>query len=130
MSNFKISVDVNIDLSESTKNFINALLKAEAQKAEAPKAEASKAEALKAEAPKAEASKAEASKAEAPKAEAPKAEASKATVTIDMVRKALSEKVNDNRASIKEKLTSLGAPSVTKLDHSKYEEMYNYLISL
>ena len=110
MSNFKISVDVNIDLSESTKNFINALLKAEAQKAEAPKAEASK--------------------AEAPKAEAPKAEASKATVTIDMVRKALSEKVNDNRASIKEKLTSLGAPSVTKLDHSKYEEMYNYLISL
>ena len=90
MSNFKISVDVNIDLSESTKNFINALLKAEAPKAEAPKA----------------------------------------TITIDMVRKALSEKVNDNRASIKEKLTSLGAPSVTKLDPSKYEEMYNYLISL
>ena len=51
-------------------------------------------------------------------------------VSIEDVRKALVSKVNEHRQEIKEKLEELGAPSVTKLDPSKYEEMYNYLTSL
>ena len=52
------------------------------------------------------------------------------TVGIEDVRKALAEKVNDHRAAIKDKLTTLGAPSVTKLDPAKYQEMYDFLKSL
>ena len=51
-------------------------------------------------------------------------------VSIEDIRKALASKVNEHRQEIKEKLEELGAPSVTKLDPSKYEEMYNYLTSL
>ena len=51
-------------------------------------------------------------------------------VSIEDVRKALASKVNEHRQEIKEKLEELGVPSVTKLDPSKYEEMYNYLTSL
>ena len=51
-------------------------------------------------------------------------------VSIEDVRKALASKVNEHRQKIKKKLEKLGAPSVTKLDPSKYEEMYNYLTSL
>ena len=51
-------------------------------------------------------------------------------LTIDDVRKALSLKVNSHRAEIKAKLDELGAPSVTRLDPSKYSEMYNFLESL
>ena len=51
-------------------------------------------------------------------------------VGIEDVRKALAEKVNDHRAAIKDKLTTLGAPSVTKLDPAKYQEMYDFLKSL
>ena len=51
-------------------------------------------------------------------------------VSIEDVRKALASKVNEHRQEIKEKLEELGAPSVTKLNPSKYEEMYNYLTSL
>ncbi len=51
-------------------------------------------------------------------------------VGIEDVRKALAEKVNDHRAAIKDKLTSFGAPSVTKLDPAKYQEMYDFLKSL
>lgn len=52
------------------------------------------------------------------------------SVSIEQVRKALAEKVNEHRVAIKQKLNELGAPSVTKLDPAKYEEMYNFLTSL
>ena len=52
------------------------------------------------------------------------------SVNIEDVRKALAEKVNDHRAAIKDKLTSFGAPSVTKLDPARYQEMYDFLKSL
>ena len=42
----------------------------------------------------------------------------------------LAEKVNEHRDEIKQKLNELGAPSVTKLDPAKYDEMYNFLESL
>lgn len=52
------------------------------------------------------------------------------SITIERIREELSMKVNDFRNEIKEKLNELGAPSVTKLDKSKYQEMYNFLIAL
>lgn len=51
-------------------------------------------------------------------------------VTIEDVRAALSEKVNNHRDEIKAKLTELGAVSVTRLDPSKYQEMYDFCKSL
>ena len=51
-------------------------------------------------------------------------------VTIEQVRQALAAKVNGHREEIKEKLNSLGAPSVTKLDPAKYVEMFTFLNAL
>lgn len=50
--------------------------------------------------------------------------------SIEDVRRVLAEKVNEHRETIKKKLNELGAPSVTKLDPAKYDEMYNFIISL
>lgn len=57
-------------------------------------------------------------------------QAAVATKNIEDVRKALIEKVNDHRDEIKQKLTELGALSVTKLDPAKYDEMFNFLTNL
>ena len=57
-------------------------------------------------------------------------DASSVTYSIEEVRNALAKKINEHRAEIKQKLNELGSPSVTKLDPSKYTEMYNFLESL
>ena len=51
-------------------------------------------------------------------------------VTIEQVRQALALKVNAHRNEIKDKLIELGAPSVTKLDPAKYADMLNFLNQL
>ena len=56
--------------------------------------------------------------------------ASSASKSIEDVRGMLAKKVNEHRDVIKQKLNELGAPSVTKLDPAKYDEMYNFLESL
>ena len=56
--------------------------------------------------------------------------ASSASKSIEDVRGMLAKKVNEHRDVIKQKLNELGAPSVTKLDPTKYDEMYNFLESL
>ena len=56
--------------------------------------------------------------------------ASSASESIEDVRRMLAKKVNEHRDVIKQKLNELGAPSVTKLDPAKYDEMYNFLESL
>ena len=56
--------------------------------------------------------------------------ASSASKSIEDVRGMLAKKVNEHRDVIKQKLNELGAPSVTKLDQAKYDEMYNFLESL
>lgn len=61
---------------------------------------------------------------------APASSASEPQRKIEEVRKALVAKVNDHRDVIKQKLNELGAPSVTKLDPAKYNEMYDFLINL
>ena len=132
MEAIKISVEVSVNLSENTQNFIKSLFggamvtaTTQTQKpAPAAPAQVSKPQAQAA-AP-AQTKPAAASAPGAPAAQA----ASSASKSIEDVRKMLAQKVNEHRDAIKQKLNELGAPSVTKLDPSKYDEMYNFLESL
>ena len=109
MEPIKVSVDVNVHLSEKTEGFILDLVKSimpDVVKAQAAPA------------------------ASAAKSESKPANTASDNISIEDVREALSKKVATHRSEIKEKLTELGAPSVTKLDKSKYSEMLNFLNSL
>lgn len=153
---FEVSISVNVDLSQGTKDFVSQIVEKKIEAAqEANTGLKESLEPIKAVlgmfqpgcgpaavdvAPHipnaveslvqstAEAGKAAAEAAEAAKA-AEAAEAAKA-VSIEDVRAALASKVNDHREAIKAKLDEFGAPSVTKLNPSKYEEMLNFLKSL
>lgn len=113
MEPIKIQVNVQVDFSEAMQNFIKGLM-APSDIIEAPKA-------APAQAPVAEVVE--------PKPE-PKPESSVMDIDIEMVRAALTKKVNAHRAEIKAKLNELGSPSVTKLDPAKYREMYDFLEAL
>ena len=52
------------------------------------------------------------------------------SITIDSLRELAMTKMNAHRAEIKQKLTELGTPSITKLDVSKYQEMHDFLKGL
>ena len=124
----KVSVDVNVHLSEKTEGFILDLVKSiMPDVVKDPAAPAAKQESK----PAAPAAKPE-SKPAAPaaKQESKPANTASDNISIEDVREALSKKVATHRSEIKEKLTELGAPSVTKLDKSKYSEMLNFLNSL
>ena len=112
----KVSVDVNVHLSEKTEQFILGLFSGKSVNNTKPAAPAAKPE----------------SKPSAPaaKPESKPANTASDNISIEDVREALSKKVATHRSEIKEKLTELGAPSVTKLDKSKYSEMLNFLNSL
>lgn len=137
MEAIKISVEVSVNLSENTQNFIKSLFgkavvttAAHAQKpATAAPAQAPKPQAPKPQAPAA--TSAPTKPVVNPVSGAPAAQAaSSASKSIEDVRKMLAQKVNEHRDVIKQKLNELGAPSVTKLNPSKYDEMYNFLESL
>ena len=142
MEAIKISVEVNVNLSENTQSFIKSLFGGACQCAgqkpaatPAPSAPAAPAAPAKSEEPKKPSAPAVApaptKPAATPAPSAPAAPAaSSASKTIEDVRAELAKKVNDHRDAIKNKLTELGAPSVTKLDPSKYDEMYNFLAAL
>lgn len=137
MEAIKISVEVSVNLSENTQNFIKSLFgkaavttTANAQKpATAVQAQAPKPQAPKPQAPAA--TSAPTKSVANPASGAPAVQAaSSASKSIEDVRKMLAQKVNEHRDVIKQKLNEFGAPSVTKLDPSKYDEMYNFLESL
>ena len=139
MEAIKISVEVNVNLSENTQSFIKSLFGGACQCASqkpaatpAPSAPAAPAAPAKPEEPKKPSAPAVAPAPTKPAATpAPSAPAaSSASKTIEDVRAELAKKVNDHRDVIKNKLIELGAPSVTKLDPSKYDEMYNFLAAL
>ena len=142
MEAIKISVEVNVNLSENTQSFIKSLFGGACQCASqkpaatpAPSAPAAPAAPAKPKEPKKPSAPAVApaptKPAATPAPSAPAAPAaSSASKTIEDVRAELAKKVNDHRDAIKNKLTELGAPSVTKLDPSKYDEMYNFLTAL
>lgn len=145
METIKISVEVSVNLSENTQNFIkslfasNALVNrvaadnydpsqenfAQVNKKPAPVKPAPAKPTSQPAAPVQTQSAAE----PAPSAPAAPA-ASSASKSIEDVRGMLAKKVNEHRDVIKQKLNELGAPSVTKLDPAKYDEMYNFLESL
>ena len=124
----KVSVDVNVHLSEKTEGFILDLVKSiMPDVVKAPAAPAAKPESK----PAAPAAKPESkSAATAAKPESKPANAASDNISIEDVREALSKKVATHRSEIKEKLTELGAASGTKLDKSKYSDMLSFLNSL
>lgn len=139
METIKISVEVSVNLSENTQNFIKSLFgnaiapsapAAPAAKP-APAAPATPAKPAPAKPTPQPAAHAQTQSAAKPAPSAPAAPAaSSASKNIEDVRSMLAEKVNEHRDEIKQKLNELGAPSVTKLDPAKYDEMYNFLESL
>ena len=146
METIKISVEVSVNLSENTQKFLTSLFAAGvpsgAQVAAsvskpAPAALAKPAPAKPTPQPAAPAqtqSAAEPAQTQSAAEPAPSAPAapaaSSASKSIEDVRGMLAKKVNEHRDVIKQKLNELGAPSVTKLDPAKYDEMYNFLESL
>lgn len=144
MEAIKISVEVSVNLSENTQNFIKSLFggamitaTTQAQKPAPaapaaptkPASQPAPAPAPKPQAPAAAPAPTKPAATPAPGAPAAQA-ASSASKSIEDMRKMLAQKVNEHRDVIKQKLNEFGAPSVTKLDPSKYDEMYNFLESL
>lgn len=120
----KVSVDVNVHLSEKTEQFILGLFSGKSVNNTKPAAPAAKPESKPAAKPESKPA------TSATKLESKPANTASDNISIEDVREALSKKVATHRSEIKEKLTELGAPSVTKLDKSKYSEMLNFLNSL
>lgn len=136
METVKISVEVSVNLSENTQKFLTSLF-GNAIAPSAPAAPASKpapaapAKPAPAKPTPQPAAPAQTKPAATPAPGAPAAQAaSSASKSIEDVRAMLAKKVNEHRDVIKQKLNELGAPSVTKLDPAKYDEMFNFLESL
>lgn len=136
METIKISVEVSVNLSENTQKFLTSLF-GNAIAPSAPAAPASKpapaalAKPAPAKPTPQPAAPAQTQSAAEPAPSTPAAPAaSSASKGIEDVRGMLAKKVNEHRDVIKQKLNELGAPSVTKLDPAKYDEMYNFLESL
>lgn len=136
METVKISVEVSVNLSENTQKFLTSLF-GNAIAPSAPAAPASKpapttlAKPAPAKPTPQPAAPVQTQSAAEPAPSAPAAPAaSSASKSIEDVRGMLVKKVNEHRDAIKQKLNELGAPSVTKLDPAKYDEMYNFLESL
>lgn len=122
MEPFKFSIDfnVNVKLQDDVKQLLEKLLSS------APAAPATLATLATPAAPAAPATPA----TPTPTAPAAPAAPTNNELSINDVRKLLAEKVNEHRAEIKDKLTELGAPSVTKLNKSKYQELFDFLNTL
>lgn len=136
METVKISVEVSVNLSENTQKFLTSLF-GNAIAPSAPAAPASKpaptapAKPAPTKPTPQPAAPAQTQSAAEPAPSTPAAPAaSSASKSIEDVRAMLAKKVNEHRDVIKQKLNELGAPSVTKLDPAKYDEMYNFLESL
>lgn len=144
METIKISVEVSVNLSENTQKFLTSLfatgVPSGAQVAASvskpapvapakPAPQPAPAPAPKPQAPAAAPAPTKPAATPAPGASAAQA-ASSASKSIEDVRAMLAKKVNEHRDVIKQKLIEFGAPSVTKLDPAKYDEMYNFLESL
>lgn len=140
MEAIKITVEVSVNLSENTQNFIKSLFgnvptsAAQAQKSASatpakPAPQSAPALATKPQAPVVGSAKTKPVATPAHGVPAAQA-ASSVSKSIEDVRAMLAKKVNEHRGVIKQKLNELGAPSVTKLDPAKYDEMFNFLESL
>ena len=140
METIKIAIDVNVNLSEATQTFVknlfgghcvcNSVPAAPAPSKPAVEPEPVKPQTIVQEAPTVQPAAPAPSKPAVEPAPGQPAAPVATSVNIEDVRKALAEKINDYRSVIKQKLNELGAPSVTKLDPAKYNEMYEFLKAL
>lgn len=130
-----IQINVTVKLDDVTQAFLSSLFHGTAQPAavpapvEQPKpapAPVKPAEQPKPTAPVEQPKPAPAKPAEQPKPAAP----AQSSITIDSLRELAMTKMNAHRVEIKQKLTELGTPSITKLDASKYQEMLEFLRNL
>ena len=131
-----IQINVTVKLDDATQAFLSSLFHGTAKPAAAPApveqpkpAPAKPAEQPKptaAPAPVEQPKPAPAKPAEQPKPAAP----AQPSITIDSLRELAMTKMNAHRVEIKQKLTELGTPSITKLDASKYQEMLEFLRNL
>lgn len=125
METIQINVNVELNMSQGTKDFISSLFKSNLQGTSLTPAKQISAPAKPAPVP------AKPVSAPVKPVSAPAKPASVSTsITIEQVRQALAAKINGHREEIKNKLNSFGAPSVTKLDPAKYSEMFTFLNSL
>lgn len=124
MEAIQINVSIELNMSQDTKDFISSLFKSNLQGTLLTPAKQVSAPAKPAPAPEKPVTPAPAK----PTATAPTSVST--SITIEQVRQALATKINGHREEIKNKLNSLGAPSVTKLDPAKYSEMFTFLNSL
>lgn len=133
METVKISIEVSVNLSENTQKFLTSLFAAGVPSGAQVAASVSKpthqSESVKPTPQPAASAQTQSAAKPAPSAPVAPA-ASSASKSIEDVRGMLAKKVNEHRDVIKQKLNELGAPSVTKLDPAKYDEMYNFLKSL
>lgn len=133
METIKISVEVSVNLSENTQKFLTSLFAAGVPSGAQVAASVSKpthqSESVKPTPQPAAPAQTQSAAKSAPSAPVAPA-ASSASKSIEDVRGMLAKKVNEHRDVIRQKLNELGAPSVTKLDPAKYDEMYNFLESL
>lgn len=133
METIKISVEVSVNLSENTQKFLTSLFAAGVPSGAQVAASVSKpthqSESVKPTPQPAAPAQTQSAAKPAPSAPVAPA-ASSASKSIEDVRGMLAKKVNEHRDVIRQKLNELGAPSVTKLDPAKYDEMYNFLESL
>ena len=109
-----IQINVTVKLDDDTRAFLSSLFHGTAKPAAAP-------------APVEQPKPAPAKPAEQPK---PAAAPAQSSITIDSLRELAMTKMNAHRVEIKQKLTELGTPSITKLDASKYQEMFEFLRNL
>lgn len=128
METIKVSIDINVNFSEGTQNFIRSLF-APCCSTTGSVSDQEQAQENKAKAPIVS----DAGSVQAQGTVAPKAKLDvkpESGIDIEAVRKAVAEKINEHRDEIKGKLTELGAPSITKLDPAKYQEMFDFVKAL
>lgn len=136
MEPIKISIDVNLNVSESAKAFFVALfggcqcnIPVEPVDATPSVTQAAKPAPTQPAAPVKTSEPAKPAQS-APAAPAPSTPAAGPKHTLDELRKELASKVNSHREAIKTKLTAYGAKSLTTLTEDKYNEMFDFLTSL
>lgn len=126
METIQINVNVELNMSQGTKDFISSLFKSNLQGTSLTSAKQVSAPAKSAPAPEKPVTHTPSKPVSAPA----KPASVSTSITIEQVRQALAAKINGHREEIKNKLNSFGAPSVTKLDPAKYSEMFTFLNSL
>lgn len=123
-----IQINVTIKLDDAAQAFLGSLFGGMVKPAGEQSKPATQQKPAAKPAPVAKPAEKPAAPAEQPKP-APTA-STQSSITIDSLRELAMTKMNVHRAEIKQKLTELGTPSITKLDVAKYQEMYDFLKGL